>query len=88
MNRVIVGLLIMLTCNYLQADDLTLPKDFKAGDVVSADTFNQVFRAIESPLCQHRCRVYFLDYANIRGRHSSDLCRDTVKVLESKQFKR
>jgi len=47
MNRVIVGLLIMLTCNYLQADDLTLPKDFKAGDVVSADTFNQVFRAIE-----------------------------------------
>ena len=47
MNKLLVGTLLALVCVYSHADDLKVADDFKSGDLVSADTFNQIFDTIE-----------------------------------------
>ena len=47
MNKVLLGTLFALFCVSSSADDLKIADDFKAGDLVSADTFNQIFDTIE-----------------------------------------
>jgi hypothetical protein len=42
-----LGTLIALLCINTYADDLKVADDFKSGDLVSADTFNQIFDTIE-----------------------------------------
>ena len=47
MNKLLVGTLLAFTCISSYADDLKVADDFKSGDLVSADTFNQIFDTIE-----------------------------------------
>lgn len=47
MNKLLVGTLLALVCVSSYADDLKVADDFKSGDLVSADTFNQIFDTIE-----------------------------------------
>ena len=47
MNKLLSGTLIALLCINTYADDLKVADDFKSGDLVSADTFNQIFDTIE-----------------------------------------
>ena len=47
MNKLLVGTLLAFTCVSRYADDLKVADDFKSGDLVSADTFNQIFDTIE-----------------------------------------
>ena len=47
MNKLLLGTLIALLCINTYADDLKVADDFKSGDLVSADTFNQIFDTIE-----------------------------------------
>ena len=47
MNKLLVGTLLAFTCISSFADDLKVADDFKSGDLVSADTFNQIFDTIE-----------------------------------------
>ena len=47
MNKLLVGTLLAFTCLSSFADDLKVADDFKSGDLVSADTFNQIFDTIE-----------------------------------------
>ena len=47
MNRLLLGTLIALLCINTYADDLKIADDFESGDLVSADTFNQIFDTIE-----------------------------------------
>ena len=47
MNKVLLGTLVALLCVSSYADDLKIADDFKSGDVVSAETFNQIFDTIE-----------------------------------------
>ena len=47
MNKLLVGTLLAFACVSSYADDLKVADDFKSGDVVSADTFNQIFDTIE-----------------------------------------
>ena len=47
MNKVLLGTLIALVYVSSYADDLKIADDFKSGDLVSADTFNQIFDTIE-----------------------------------------
>ncbi|MDA9905479.1 fibronectin type III domain-containing protein [Pseudomonadales bacterium] len=47
MNKLLVGTLLAFTCLSSFADDLNVADDFKSGDLVSADTFNQIFDTIE-----------------------------------------
>ena len=47
MNKLLVGTLLALVCISSYADDLKVADDFKSGDLVSADTFNQIFATIE-----------------------------------------
>jgi len=47
MNKLLVGTLFAVACISSHADDLRVADDFKSGDLVSADTFNQIFDTIE-----------------------------------------
>ena len=47
MNKLLVGTLLAFTCISSYADDLKVADDFKSGDLLSADTFNQIFDTIE-----------------------------------------
>ena len=47
MNKLLLGTLFALLCINTYADDLKVADDFKSGDLVSADTFNQIFATIE-----------------------------------------
>ena len=47
MNKLLVGTLLAFACVSSYADDLKVADDFKSGDLVSADTFNQIFDTIE-----------------------------------------
>ena len=47
MNKLLVGTLLAFACINSHADDLKVADDFKSGDLVSADTFNQIFDTIE-----------------------------------------
>ena len=47
MNKVLLGTLVALVCVSSYADDLKIADDFKSGDLVSADTFNQIFDTLE-----------------------------------------
>jgi len=47
LNKLLVGTLLALVCISSYADDLKVADDFKSGDLVSADTFNQIFATIE-----------------------------------------
>jgi hypothetical protein len=47
LNKLLVGTLLALVCVSSYADDLKVADDFKSGDLVSADTFNQIFDTIE-----------------------------------------
>ena len=47
MNKLLLGTLIALLCINTYADDLKVADDFESGDLVSADTFNQIFDTIE-----------------------------------------
>lgn len=47
MNKLLVGTLLAFACISSFADDLKVADDFKSGDLVSADTFNQIFDTIE-----------------------------------------
>ena len=47
MNKLLVGTLLAFTCISSYADDLKVADDFKSGDLVSADTFNQIFDTLE-----------------------------------------
>jgi hypothetical protein len=47
LNKLLVGTLLAFTCLSSFADDLKVADDFKSGDLVSADTFNQIFDTIE-----------------------------------------
>jgi len=47
LNKLLVGTLLAFTCISSFADDLKVADDFKSGDLVSADTFNQIFDTIE-----------------------------------------
>ena len=47
MSKLLWGTLIALLCINTYADDLKVADDFKSGDLVSADTFNQIFDTIE-----------------------------------------
>ena len=48
MNKLLVGTLLAFACISSHADDLKVADDFKTGDLVSADTFNQIFDTLES----------------------------------------
>ena len=48
MNKLLVGTLFAVACISSHADDLKVADDFKSGDLVSADTFNQIFNTLES----------------------------------------
>ena len=48
MNKLLVGTLLAFACISSHADDLIIADDFKSGDLVSADTFNQIFNTLES----------------------------------------
>ena len=48
MNKLLLGTLIALLCINTYADDLKIADDFESGDLVSADTFNQIFDTIEN----------------------------------------
>jgi len=48
LNKLLVGTLLAFTCISSFADDLKVADDFKSGDLVSADTFNQIFNTLES----------------------------------------
>ena len=48
MNKLLIGTLLLLTCVSSYTDDLKVADDFKSGDLVSADTFNQIFNTLES----------------------------------------
>jgi hypothetical protein len=47
LNKLLVGTLLAFACVSSYADDLKVADDFKSGDVVSADTFNQIFGTLE-----------------------------------------
>ena len=47
MNKLLVGTLLAFVCISSYADDLKVADDFKSGDLVSADTFNQIFGTLE-----------------------------------------
>ena len=47
MNKLLVGTLLAFACISSYADDLKVADDFKSGDLVSADTFNQIFGRLE-----------------------------------------
>ena len=47
MNKLLVGTLLAFASVSSYADDLKVADDFKTGDLVSADTFNQIFDTIE-----------------------------------------
>ena len=47
MNKLIAGIVFAFVCVSSYADDLNVADDFKSGDLVSADTFNQIFDTIE-----------------------------------------
>jgi len=47
LNKLLVGTLLAFTCISSYADDLKVADDFKSGDLVSADTFNQIFGTLE-----------------------------------------
>ncbi len=47
MNKLLIGVLVVFAWASVQADDLKIADDFKSGDLVSADTFNQIFDTIE-----------------------------------------
>ena len=47
MNKLLLGTLTALLCINTYADDLKIADDFESGDLVSADTFNQIFDTIE-----------------------------------------
>ena len=48
LNKLLVGTLFAVACISSHADDLKVADDFKSGDLVSADTFNQIFDTLES----------------------------------------
>ena len=47
LNKLLFGTLFAVACISSHADDLIIADDFKSGDLVSADTFNQIFDTIE-----------------------------------------
>jgi hypothetical protein len=47
LNKLLVGTLLAFACISSYADDLKVADDFKSGDLVSADTFNQIFDTLE-----------------------------------------
>jgi len=47
LNKLLAGTLLAFACISSHADDLKVADDFKSGDLVSADTFNQIFDTIE-----------------------------------------
>ena len=47
MNKLLLGTLLAFACFSSFADDLKVADDFKSGDLVSADTFNQIFGTLE-----------------------------------------
>jgi len=47
LNKLLVVTLLAFVCVSSYADDLKVADDFKSGDLVSADTFNQIFDTIE-----------------------------------------
>ena len=47
MNKLLVGTLFAVACISSHANDLNVADDFKSGDLISADTFNQIFDTIE-----------------------------------------
>jgi len=48
LNKLLLGTLLAFACFSSFADDLKVADDFKSGDLVSADTFNQIFDTIEN----------------------------------------
>jgi hypothetical protein len=48
LNKLIAGIVFAFVCVSSYADDLNVADDFKSGDLVSADTFNQIFNTLES----------------------------------------
>ena len=47
MNKLLIVILIIFAEINIHADDLNIADEFKPGDLVSADTFNQIFDTIE-----------------------------------------
>ena len=47
MNKLLIGILMVFAWTSVQADDLKVADDFESGDLVSADTFNQIFDTLE-----------------------------------------
>jgi hypothetical protein len=47
LNKLLVGTLLAFVSISSYADDLKVADDFKSGDLVSADTFNQIFGTLE-----------------------------------------
>jgi hypothetical protein len=47
LNKLLVGTLLAFASVSSYADDLKVADDFKSGDLVSADTFNQIFGTLE-----------------------------------------
>lgn len=47
MNKLLIGILMVFAWTSVQADDLKVADDFESGDLVSAETFNQIFDTLE-----------------------------------------
>ncbi len=47
MNKLLIGILMVFAWASVQADDLKVADDFESGDLVSAETFNQIFDTLE-----------------------------------------
>jgi len=47
MKKILYLLFVSIFLNHLFSKELDLHEDFKAGDIVSADTFNQIFDTLE-----------------------------------------
>ena len=47
LNKLLIGILMVFAWAGVQADDLKVADDFESGDLVSADTFNQIFDTLE-----------------------------------------
>ena len=47
MKKILFLLFLSIFLNHLFSKELNLHEDFKAGDIVSADTFNQIFDTLE-----------------------------------------
>ena len=68
MKKTIATFILIFNLNYIQADEFDWGEDFKDGDTISADVFNQIFNTmlnlvpfhdISSLVSLHRTSFYF-----------------------------